>query len=171
MPPSPVDRPALSDQTAAAIAEQLRSAAKPVLLAGGGTRRAAAQVRRLAECAGLPVLHTLMGTGMLPPDHPQLIGMIGFWGSPAANRLASERGLDPRRRDAVSGNRQQQLGAGRHIRHPSDATHPRRLDPHEPGRNYPTQIAATADAALALHAISAAYGAADAGARLRLGVP
>ena len=88
-PASTVERPTLSATTASAIAEQLRSAERPVLLAGGGTRRAAAQVRRLAECAGLPVLHTLMGTGVLPPDHPQLVGMIGFWGSPAANRLAS----------------------------------------------------------------------------------
>ena len=32
------------------------------------------------------------------------------------------------------------------------------LDPHEPGRNYPTAIAATADAALALEAIADAYG-------------
>ena len=36
------------------------------------------------------------------------------------------------------------------------------LDPHEPGRNYPTTIAATADAALALDAIAEAYGTATA---------
>ena len=32
------------------------------------------------------------------------------------------------------------------------------IDPHEPGRNYPTTIAATADAGLALEAILEAYG-------------
>ena len=89
-PASPVERPALSTATASAIATELRIAQRPLLLAGGGTRRATAQVVRLAETVGLPVAHTLMGTGVLPPDHPQLVGIVGFWGSPAANRLAAE---------------------------------------------------------------------------------
>ncbi len=158
VPPSPVERPTLSAATADAIAEQLRSASQPVLLAGGGTRRAAAEVRRLAECAGLPVLHTLMGTGILPPDHPQLLGMIGFWGSPAANRLASTADVI-----LAVGTRFPETDSSSWEPGVTFSIPPTRLihvdiDPHEPGRNYPTHIAATADAALALDAITAAYG-------------
>ena len=57
---------------------------------GGGGDLADVALQDLAERTGMPVATTLMGTGVLPPDHPQLIGMIGFWGSPTANRLASE---------------------------------------------------------------------------------
>ena len=43
------------------------------------------------------------------------------------------------------------------------------LDPHEPGRNYPTHIAATADAALALRCHLCRLWPANSRARLRLG--
>jgi len=155
---SPVARPALSEQTARAIADQLRGAERPVLLAGGGTRNAAAQVRELAERAGLPVAHTLMGTGVLPPDHPQLLGMIGFWGSPAANRVVS--GADV---ILALGTRFPETDSSSWEPGVTFAIPPTRLihvdlDPHEPGRNYPAFLAAAADAALALEAITAAYG-------------
>jgi acetolactate synthase-1/2/3 large subunit len=158
VPGSPVARPALSEQTARAIAEQLRAAERPVLLAGGGTRNAAAQVRELAERAGLPVVHTLMGTGVLPPDHDQLLGMIGFWGSPAANRVVS--GADVM---LALGTRFPETDSSSWEPGVTFAIPPTRLihvdlDPHEPGRNYPAFLAATADAALALQAITAAYG-------------
>ena len=129
-----------------------------MLLAGGGTRRAAPQVCRLAEVAGLPVVHTLMGTGVLPPDHPQLIGITGFWGSPAANRLASEADVI-----LAVGTRFPETDSSSWEPGVTFAIPPTRLihvdiDPHEPGRNYPTAIAATADAGLALDAIIEAYG-------------
>ncbi len=98
-----------------------------------------------------------MGTGVLPPGHPQLLGIIGFWGSPAANRLASEAdvilavGTRFPRLTAAAGSRG-------HVQDPADALIHVDLDPHEPGRNYPAAIAATADAALALDAIAEAYG-------------
>jgi acetolactate synthase-1/2/3 large subunit len=157
MAASPVARPALSEQTARTIAGELRGAERPVLLAGGGTRNAAAQVRELAERAGLPVVHTLMGTGVLPPDHPQLLGMIGFWGSPAANRVVS--GADV---ILAVGTRFPETDSSSWEPGVTFAIPPTRLihvdlDPHEPGRNYPAFLAATADAALALEAITAAY--------------
>jgi acetolactate synthase-1/2/3 large subunit len=158
IPASPVARPALAQEMAMAIAGELRAAARPVVLAGGGTRQAAGAVRRLAELAGVPVIHTLMGTGILPPGHPQLLGMIGFWGSPAANRLASEAdvvlAVGTRFPETDSSSWQ----PGVTFRIPPARLIQVDLDPHEPGRNYPTAIAATADAALALEAITTAYG-------------
>lgn len=158
VPASPVARPTISVPTAAAIADELRAAARPLLLAGGGTRRAGPQVRHLAELTGTPVAHTLMGTGVLPPDHPQLLGMVGFWGSPPANRLAS--GADV---ILAVGTRFPETDSSSWKQGVTFRIPPTRLihvdiDPHEPGRNYPTTIAATADAGLSLQAIAEAYG-------------
>ena len=160
IPASPLEPPALSEDTARAIAAELRRAARPVLLAGGGTRGAASEVCRLAEQTGLPVVHTLMGTGALPPDHPQLLGMIGFWGSPAANRVARDADLI-----LAVGTRFPETDSSSWEPGVTFSIPPTRLiqldiDPNEPGRNYPTAIAATTDASLGLRSIAEAYGAA-----------
>jgi acetolactate synthase-1/2/3 large subunit len=153
-----VARPTISSSTAAAIANELRRAERPILLAGGGTRRAVDQVRRLAELTGMPVAHTLMGTGILPPGHPQLLGMVGFWGSPTANRLASEADVILAVGTRFPETDSSSWEPGVTFRIPPSRLIQIDLDPHEPGRNYPTTIAATADAALALEAIADMYG-------------
>ena len=158
VPASPVEPPTLARATANGIAEELRRAVRPLILAGGGTRRATSEVRSLAELVGAPVAHTLMGTGVLPPDHPQLLGMIGFWGSPTANRLASEADVI-----LAVGTRFPETDSSSWEQGVTFRVPPTRLihvdvDPHEPGRNYPTAIAAVSDAALGLRAIADAYG-------------
>jgi acetolactate synthase I/II/III large subunit len=160
VPASPVAPPTVSDDVARAVASQLRDADRPLLLAGGGTRRATAEVRELAERSGIPVAHTLMGTGVLPPEHPQLLGIIGFWGSPTANRMAREADVI-----LAVGTRFPETDSSSWEPGVTFSIPPTRLihldiDPHEPGRNYPTAIAASTDAALGLRAISAAYGSA-----------
>jgi acetolactate synthase-1/2/3 large subunit len=157
-PASPLERPAISPATATAVAQQLRAAQRPLILAGGGTRQAVAEVRRLAELTGAPVAHTLMGAGVLPPEHPQLIGILGFWGSPTANRLASEADVI-----LAVGTRFPETDSSSWEHGVTFAIPPTRLihldiDPHEPGRNFPTTIAAVSDAALGLNAIADAYG-------------
>jgi acetolactate synthase-1/2/3 large subunit len=154
------ERPTISTHTAEKIAAELRSASRPLILAGGGTRRATAEVRQLAELIGAPVAHTLMGTGVLPPDHPQLLGIIGFWGSPSANRLAREADVI-----LAVGTRFPETDSSSWEPGVTFAIPPTRLihldiDPHEPGRNYPAEIAAVADAASGLQAVARAYGAA-----------
>ena len=159
-----------STATAAAIATELRD--RPATAPARRRRDAPGDRRRSRDSrrrSGLPVAHTLMGTGVLPPDHPQLLGMVGFWGSPAANRLAAEADVI-----LAVGTRFPETDSSSWEPGVTFAIPPTRLihvdiDPHEPGRNYPTTIAATADAGLALEAIVEAYGAADAGPRLRLG--
>ncbi len=53
-----------------AAARRLASAQAPVILAGGGAIGAAAELRRLAETLGAPVVMTVNGRGLLPPGHP-----------------------------------------------------------------------------------------------------
>ena len=63
-------------------------AKRPVLYIGGGviSADASVQLRALAEMYGIPVVHTLMGIGALPTDHPLNIGMVGMHGNAAARR-------------------------------------------------------------------------------------
>ena len=158
VPASPLEPPTIARETARAVADELRRAARPLILAGGGTRRAAREVRHLAELSGAAVAHTLMGTGILPPDHSQNLGMIGFWGSPSANRLVSEADVV-----LAVGTRFPETDSSSWEPGVTFSVPPTRLihidiDPHEPGRNYPTTIAGVADAARGLRDIADAYG-------------
>lgn len=66
-----------------AAAELLLAAKKPVLYVGGGVIRAkaSAELLRLAELTGAPVVTTLMARGAFPDSHPQHLGMPGMHGS------------------------------------------------------------------------------------------
>ena len=67
-------------------ARLLATARRPVLYVGGGTirARASAQLRRLVDLSGAPVVTTLMARGALPDTHPQHLGMPGMHGTVAA---------------------------------------------------------------------------------------
>jgi acetolactate synthase-1/2/3 large subunit len=56
-------------------AQQLRAAARPVVLAGGGAVRAAAELRRLVEHLGAPLVMTSNARGLLPPGHALAVPM------------------------------------------------------------------------------------------------
>jgi acetolactate synthase I/II/III large subunit len=51
-------------------ASKLRAARRPVLIAGGGTVRADAEIKRLAERLDAPVVMTANARGVLPSGHP-----------------------------------------------------------------------------------------------------
>src|SRR3984893_16258305 len=72
------DAPAFR-QVARAV-DTLREAKRPVLLAGHGAARANATsaLVRFSEEFGIPVANTFHGKGVMPDDHPNGIGTIGF---------------------------------------------------------------------------------------------
>jgi 3D-(3,5/4)-trihydroxycyclohexane-1,2-dione acylhydrolase (decyclizing) len=72
--------------------EAIRSAKRPLIVAGGGVRYACASdaLRRFAEETGIPVAETQAGKGSLPFDHPASLGAIGATGTSAANRMAKD---------------------------------------------------------------------------------
>ncbi len=80
--PSPLPLPVLApDPRALAEARRMLAAARrPLLLAGGGARHAAAAVAAFAE-AGVPILTSVNGRGVIAEDHPACIG--AFAASPA----------------------------------------------------------------------------------------
>lgn len=70
----------------------VRSAKRPIIVAGGGVIYSGAEdvLRRLVEATGIPVGTSQAGGGSLPWDHAQYLGGIGATGTTAANRLAAE---------------------------------------------------------------------------------
>lgn len=74
---APRELPAPAVPDGAAVAEAaalLTSAERPAILAGGGSRGAAAELRALAERLGAPVVTTLNAKGVLDEHHPLAVG-------------------------------------------------------------------------------------------------
>ena len=81
-------KPVLDPQAAAIAeaAELIKAAKKPVLYVGGGAIKAnaSAELMKLAELTGAPVVTTLMALGVFPDSHPAHLGMPGMHGTVAA---------------------------------------------------------------------------------------
>ncbi|MEU8538446.1 3D-(3,5/4)-trihydroxycyclohexane-1,2-dione acylhydrolase (decyclizing) [Streptomyces sp. NPDC048717] len=73
-----------------AAVRAVRSARRPMIIAGGGVKHSAAEgaLRTLAERVHLPVATTQAGKGVLPWDHRCDAGGIGHTGTGTANALA-----------------------------------------------------------------------------------
>ncbi|HWJ36067.1 MAG TPA: 3D-(3,5/4)-trihydroxycyclohexane-1,2-dione acylhydrolase (decyclizing) [Steroidobacteraceae bacterium] len=86
--PRPLPQPA---ELARAV-EIIRSARKPLIVAGGGViySQASDALREFAEATGIPVGQTQAGKGSLTYDHPCCLGAIGSTGTTAANRIARD---------------------------------------------------------------------------------
>ena len=70
----------------------LKSAKKPLILAGGGVNiaRANTLLQEFAEKMNVPVVTTIMGKGAIPTTHPLYIGNTGMHGKYACNKAVSE---------------------------------------------------------------------------------
>ena len=70
----------------------LKSAKRPLILAGGGihTAKANALLQEFAEKMRVPVVTTIMGKGAIPTDHALYIGNCGMHGRYSANKAVSE---------------------------------------------------------------------------------
>jgi acetolactate synthase-1/2/3 large subunit len=81
--PLVVNRPRPDEPSASQLAravDVLRGSERPIVLAGHGAARMGANdaVRRLAEKLRVPVATTFHGKGVVPDDHPQALGAVGF---------------------------------------------------------------------------------------------
>ncbi|GII30010.1 3D-(3,5/4)-trihydroxycyclohexane-1,2-dione acylhydrolase (decyclizing) [Planotetraspora mira] len=70
----------------------IRSARRPLVVAGGGVHYSGAEdaLRAFSEATGIPVGESQAGKGSLPHGHPQAMGAVGSTGTTAANALAAE---------------------------------------------------------------------------------
>jgi acetolactate synthase-1/2/3 large subunit len=68
---------------------------RPLILAGGGVNLSGAHAELLtfSEKSGIPVVHTLMGKGAFPSNHPHYAGMIGTHGFSYANEAVRKADL------------------------------------------------------------------------------
>ena len=139
-------RPVAAESGVAMATDWLAGARAPLILAGGGAVAAAGPLRRLAERLDAPVVMTINGRGLLPPDHP--LGVSASPSFPAVRALVAAS-------DVV-------LAAGTEMG-PTDydmyATgpmpRPARLirldiDPEQTMRGFPADLALTGDAELTL---------------------
>lgn len=87
-----VPRPRPDRERLAEAVELLRTAKKPLIIAGGGVAYSLAEdtVAAFAAARGIPVVETIAGKGALTHDHPVHAGPIGILGSTSANALAAE---------------------------------------------------------------------------------
>ena len=150
--PAEMSRPAIDPAAAERIVDLLANAQRPVIYAGGGviSGRATAELAALAEALEVPVAHSLMGKGVMHEEHPLLLGMTGFWGTPIANDTCREADV--------------MLAVGTRLAEASSSSWDPRFtfkapptrvihidaDLAEIGRNLPTEFGVVADAKLAL---------------------
>jgi 3D-(3,5/4)-trihydroxycyclohexane-1,2-dione acylhydrolase (decyclizing) len=87
-----IDRASPSADRIREAAAVLRSAKRPLLIAGGGVQYSDAcdALQRFAEATGIPVAVTQAGKGSLLESHELALGGIGVTGTACANRLALE---------------------------------------------------------------------------------
>ena len=156
--PPEIARPSIDEVTAGRIVAMLANAERPVLYAGGGvlSARASAELLALAEALEVPVAHTLMGKGVVREDHPLLLGMTGFWGTPIANEKCRTADLI-----LAVGTRLAEANSSSWDPRFTFDIPPTRLihidaDVAEIGRNFPTELGVVADAKLALGALAQA---------------
>ncbi|WP_100446914.1 acetolactate synthase large subunit [Glycomyces xiaoerkulensis] len=136
-------------------ASLIADAKRPVLYVGGGVVKsgAHAELRRLAELTGAPVVTTLMARGAFPDTHDQHLGMPGMHGTvPAVHALQKSDllvALGARFDDRVTG-KLSTFAPGAKIVHVD-------IDPAEIGKNREADVPIVGDCQAAIAAMVEAY--------------
>ena len=150
--PRTLRRPSLDEDTAREIVQALVDAKNPVIYAGGGVllAQASEELQACVDHLSIPVAHSLMGKGVLPDDHPLILGMTGFWGTQFINDACREAdvilGLGTRFKEADSSSWYPEYT----FNIPPTRLIQIDIEPSEIGRNYPVEIGAVADLKQAL---------------------
>ena len=77
------------------VTEALNNAKRPLICAGGGVILGDGEkvIRGFCEKFNIPLVHTMMGIGVLPKKHPLYFGMLGNNGKPYANKAVERADL------------------------------------------------------------------------------
>ena len=150
-----VTKPALDADIVQRIVSVLGEAKNPLIYVGGGIllARASTPLQEFVEHMQLPLAHSLMGKGALPDTHPLVLGMSGFWGSALVNQACLHAdvilAIGTRFKEADCSS----WYSGYTFNIPDTKLIHIDIEASELGRNYPTEIAAIADARAALAAL------------------
>lgn len=148
--------PSIDDEVATQIIETLVKARSPLLHVGGGVvlADATAELQEFVDHMSIPVSHSLMGKGVLPDDHPFILGMTGFWGTKFINDKCLNAdcilGLGTRFAEADCSSWENQYT----FSFPPTKLLHIDIDASEIGRNYPVEIGAVADLKQALKVLN-----------------
>jgi 3D-(3,5/4)-trihydroxycyclohexane-1,2-dione acylhydrolase (decyclizing) len=90
-----IDRQTPNRQRIQEAAELIRSARRPMIIAGGGVHYSEArdELREFAEQVGIPVGETFAGRGAIRAQSKWLLGGFGITGTPSAARIAAQADL------------------------------------------------------------------------------
>ncbi len=149
-------RAAPDPEALAHAASLLRNARKPLLLVGGGAHISGCgwQVRDLLEHLGAAMVTTISGKGTVEETHPQVFGVTGGFGNPAASAVCREADVI-----LMVGCKAGQVTTFNYAlpRQDQSIIH-LEVDGEEIGRNYPDCIPLLGDAKLGLEALRAGLG-------------
>jgi acetolactate synthase I/II/III large subunit len=159
----PAFRPEPDQESVLAALNILQSAARPVIVAGGGVRSsgAAAELAALAEALQIPVATSLNGKDSIPGNHPLSVGVVGSYSRESANRVVNAA-------DLVCFIGTETGGMTTHFwAVPKIGTRAIQIDidPEALGRNYPLAAAVNGDAKVTLVRMLAAADRGSAAAR------
>ncbi len=91
----PAFRTCSGDELLKKAADKLKSAVRPVIVAGGGANISLAGpgIVRLAEMLSIPIATSNDGRGIITDDHPLNVGVVGTYSWGSANQVVSEADL------------------------------------------------------------------------------
>jgi acetolactate synthase-1/2/3 large subunit len=150
--PSLRPRPGVSTADLERAADLIRSAERPVILAGHGVIKSGASraLVAFAERTGTPVASTLLGLGGFPASHPLALGMMGMHGEAYVNQAIQNADLllafGMRFDDRVTGNLKTYAPRARKVHVEIDAA--------EIGKNVAVDVALVGDLRVVLEALN-----------------
>ena len=157
--PIPGRRPGLDSRVVSRAAEAVAGAARPLIVAGGGARRASAEVRAFAERLDAPVATTANGKGIISETHSLSLGSNVRFPSVQAESAAADvlivLGSELADSDLWGGLIGAQTSAGIRDENSSQLVIRCDIDPDQLGKNLGGDILACADAGEFLTALMA----------------
>jgi len=132
-------------------ADAIARAERPVIVAGGGVRTsgAVAELRVLAETAGIPVATSMNGKETFPADHPLSVGVVGLYSRKSANQVIAQADLVV----YVGSMTSSQVTLNWTVPTVDTVVVHIDIDPAELGRHYPRTVPILADARAGLTAL------------------
>jgi acetolactate synthase-1/2/3 large subunit len=152
-PPKPPSPAAPDSAAIQRVAEALKEATAPVIIAGGGVywARAEAELKELAEMLGAPFATPPSHKGLLSEEHPLSMGVLGFGEFPFASPFCLESDLVLA--VGVTFSEGMTLGYGNKVIPPHAKIVQIDIDPGEIGKIYPVHLSIVGDAQAALRGI------------------
>src|SRR6187549_3171285 len=159
----PPFRPEPDQASVLAAVKVLQSAARPVIVAGGGVRAsgAARELVALAEALQIPVVTSLNGKDSIPGNHPLSCGVVGTYSRESANKVVNAADLVCYI-GTTTGGMTTHFWAVPKIGTPAIQID---IDPEALGMNYPLQARVQGDAQVTLSRMLAACDKSTAGKR------